>query len=173
MSSELRKNNIQIKNNNDVLNRLTKLNIYSYVLNDVPDKTVIGLVINEELYNNFRNVIINNIPKDIKTERIIKKYSELTNKEKYDLSVDYNVLLCYFIIAFQEFYKKYNDFYKKQEELNKKYNDFNEKQEDFNKKYNDFNEKQEEFNKKQEDFNKKQEELNNKYEELFNKFNIK
>ena len=113
MSSELRKKNIQIKNNNNVLNRLLNLKIHSYILNDESlfDKVIVGLVINEDLYNNFRNIIINNIPRDVITERQIKEnYNDLTTEEKLQLGVDYNTLLCYFILGFQEAYKKQHEF---------------------------------------------------------------
>lgn len=111
MSSELRKYNIEEKTNNNILNRILNLKIYSYVLNDVCDQRVIGLVINKYLYENFKNIIINSIPRDTITTRNIKEnYDELTKEEKLNLSVDYNVLLCYLLMSFQQAYKEQKEF---------------------------------------------------------------
>jgi hypothetical protein len=64
-----------------------------------------GLVINEFLYNLFPNIINN-----VKINEFKKKYNDFSYDEQSNMGISYNTLLCYFIIAFQEAYKKQQDF---------------------------------------------------------------
>ena len=108
-SSELLKHSIQDKNNNDVLNRILKLKIKSFIYNhDENKKITMGLVINNELYNLFPNIINSNV---LDKER--KNFNDFSDDEKKQMGISYNTLLLYFIMAFQEAFKKQHNFNEK------------------------------------------------------------
>lgn len=122
VSSKTRKYSIKEKKNNNILDRFLSLSVksYGYKYNIEDDysedrkqriikkqkKMSVGLIL-EELFDIFPNCIpsyYNELGKEIN----IKKKLNI-NKEIKDISncgIDYNVLLCYFILAFQEYVKK-------------------------------------------------------------------
>ena len=125
VSSAKRKHSIKEKSNNNVLDRFLKLSVktygYKYEENDEfsekkkerikrkTNKMSTGLIL-EELFEIFPNCIpdyYNELfhKKDVNKKLNLKKeLKDVTNS-----GIDYNTLLCYFIIAFQEFVKKTNE----------------------------------------------------------------
>ena len=172
-SSELKKESIRIKKNNDVLNRLLKLKIHSFKFKEAND-LMTGLIINEDLYNLFPNIInFKNYDTDSR-----KTWNELTEKEKYDLGYNINTLVIYFIMAFQEAYNS-------QREINidliNKYNEHNDIL--LNKKINKTDSYKNllsnnidnsilDLQNKNDIINKKNEILNNRIQTLETKYNI-
>ncbi len=74
-----------------------------------------GLVINNQLYDLFYKIITN-----VKIDESKKKYNDFTQEEKTNMGISYNKLLLNFIMAFQEFHKKFKNEYEKQKILMKK-----------------------------------------------------
>ena len=122
VSSKTRKHSIKEKKNNNVLDRFLSLSVksYGYKYNIEDDysedrkqriikkqkKMSVGLIL-EELFDIFPNCIpyyYNELGKDGTTKKKLN-----INKEIKDISncgIDYNVVLCYFILAFQEYVRK-------------------------------------------------------------------
>lgn len=125
VSSAKRKHSIKEKNNNNVLDRFLKLSIKSYGYKyDIEDKfsdrkkermkkkqnkMSIGLIL-EELFDVFPNCIPDYYNKLFQEKDFSKKVNleeEITNIT--NCGIDYNTLLCYFIMAFQEFVQQTNN----------------------------------------------------------------
>jgi hypothetical protein len=124
VSSRSRKHSIKDKTNNNVLDRFLQLSVKSYgykysVPEDVSTKTLsrinkktnkmqIGLIL-EELFEVFPNCIpdyYNSLFKDKSSKENLNLKEEI--KDISNSGIDYNVLLCYFIMAFQEYINKNN-----------------------------------------------------------------
>ena len=132
VSSQTRKHSIKEKNNNNVLDRFLKLKVksygYKYDIKDDDDdkikqrkinkakKQQLGLIL-EELYDVFPNAcsFYNNSLDDnlIDDKNIKNKDVTFKNKIKLEevenisnMGIDYNKILLYLIIAFQEYIKK-------------------------------------------------------------------
>ena len=121
VSSQKRKHNIKIKNNNNVLDRFLKLSVksygYKYEIKDnykekkkkriekKSNKMSTGLIL-EELFAIFPNCIpdyYNKLFEDKRNKELILE-EEIKNPE--NSGIDYNTLMCYFIMAFQEYVNK-------------------------------------------------------------------
>ena len=125
VSSKQRKHSIREKTNNNVLDRFLKLSVKTYGykydidssfsekrkqrMEKKKNKMAIGLIL-EELFDIFPNCI-----PDYYNELFQEKdrYKKLDlNKELRNIAnsgIDYNILFCYFIMAFQEFVQKTNN----------------------------------------------------------------
>jgi hypothetical protein len=126
VSSKLNKTSIRTKANNNVLDRFMKLDVKSYGLKydgerknkygfvcpkrtkrvaEKEDAMRIGLVL-EEVFKVFPNCVSDYTNKlSVKRDKDIKIEDHV--KDIKNSGIDYNSLLCYFIIAFQEFVHKY------------------------------------------------------------------
>jgi len=121
VSSQKRKHSIKKKNNNNVLDRFLKLSVksygYKYEIKDnykekkkkriekKSNKMSTGLIL-EELFAIFPNCIpdyYNKLFEDKRNKELILE-EEIKNPE--NSGIDYNTLMCYFIIAFQEYVNK-------------------------------------------------------------------
>ena len=121
VSSEKRKHSIKVKNNNNVLDRFLKLSIksygYKYEIKDShtekqkkriekkSNKMATGLIL-EELFKIFPNCIPDYYNKMFQDKRNKDLILEEELKEPENSGIDYNTLMCYFIMAFQEYVKK-------------------------------------------------------------------
>lgn len=121
VSSEKRKHSIKIKNNNNVLDRFLKLSIksygYKYEIKDShtekqkkriekkSNKMATGLIL-EELFKIFPNCIPDYYNKLFEDKRNKELILEEELKEPENSGIDYNTLMCYFIMAFQEYVSK-------------------------------------------------------------------
>lgn len=124
VSSSKRKHSIKEKRNNNILDRFLQLSVktYGYKYDDSKNfsekkkariehktnKMATGLVL-EELFNIFPNCIPDYYNELFQKKDYSKKI-ELENevKDTANCGIDYNTLLCYFIMAFQEFVQKTN-----------------------------------------------------------------
>lgn len=121
VSSEKRKHSIKIKNNNNVLDRFLKLSIKSYGykyeiknshtekqkkrVEKKSNKMATGLIL-EELFKIFPNCIPDYYNKLFEDKRNKELILEEELKEPENSGIDYNTLMCYFIMAFQEYVNK-------------------------------------------------------------------
>lgn len=121
VSSEKRKHSIKIKNNNNVLDRFLKLSVksygYKYEVEDnytekkkkriekKSNKMATGLIL-EELFKIFPNCIPDYYNKLFEDKRNKDLILEEELKEPENSGIDYNTLMCYFIMAFQEYVNK-------------------------------------------------------------------
>lgn len=121
VSSEKRKHSIKVKNNNNVLDRFLKLSIksygYKYEIKDSytekqkkriekkTNKLATGLIL-EELFKIFPNCIPDYHNKMFQDKRNKDLILEEELKEPENSGIDYNTLMCYFIMAFQEYVNK-------------------------------------------------------------------
>jgi len=121
VSSKKRKHSIKIKNNNNVLDRFLKLSVKSYGYKyEVKDnytqkqknriekklnKMATGLIL-EELFKIFPNCIPDYYNKLFEDKRNKDLILEEELKEPENSGIDYNTLMCYFIMAFQEYVNK-------------------------------------------------------------------
>jgi hypothetical protein len=121
VSSEKRKHSIKVKNNNNVLDRFLKLSIksygYKYEIKDSyttkqkkriekkSNKMSTGLIL-EELFKIFPNCIPDYYNKLFEDKRNKDLILEEELKEPENSGIDYNTLMCYFIMAFQEYVNK-------------------------------------------------------------------
>jgi len=122
VSSRTRKHSIEEKKNNNVLDRFLNLSVKSYGYRyDIKDnysedrkkriirkqkKMSVGIIL-EELFDIFPNCIpsyYNELGKETNTKKKLNINNEI--KDISNCGIDYNVLLCYFILAFQEYVKK-------------------------------------------------------------------
>ena len=125
VSSKERKHSIKCKSNNKVLDRFLQLSVKSYGykytinknaseaavkrVNKKSNKMQIGLVL-EELFKIFPNCVpdyYNQLFQDKKSNNDLNLDEEI--KDVSNSGIDYNVLLCYFIMAFQEYIGKTNE----------------------------------------------------------------
>lgn len=121
VSSQKRKHSIKNKNNNNVLDRFLKLSVKSYGykyqfnknltekqkrrIEKKSNKMSTGLIL-EELFAIFPNCIpdyYNKLFEDKRNKDLILE-EEIKNPE--NSGIDYNTLMCYFIMAFQEYANK-------------------------------------------------------------------
>jgi hypothetical protein len=125
VSSAKRKHSIKEKTNNNILDRFLKLSVktYGYKYDDSKNfsekkkarierktnKMATGLVL-EELFDIFPNCIPDYY-NELFQEKDYNKKIDLAKevKDTANCGIDYNTLLCYFIIAFQEFVQKTNN----------------------------------------------------------------
>lgn len=124
VSSSKRKHSIREKTNNNVLERFLQLSVktYGYKYNSTnlskkkkerierkTNKMATGLVL-EELFEIFPNCIPDYY-NELFQEKDYNKKISLANEVKdiANCGIDYNTLLCYFIMAFQEFVQKTNN----------------------------------------------------------------
>lgn len=121
VSSRTRKHSIKIKNNNNVLDRFLKLSVksygYKYEVKDnytqkqknriekKSNKMATGLIL-EELFKIFPNCIPDYYNKLFEDKRNKDLILEEELKEPENSGIDYNTLMCYFIMAFQEYVNK-------------------------------------------------------------------
>lgn len=121
VSSKKRKHSIKIKNNNNVLDRFLKLSVksygYKYEVKDnytqkqknriekKSNKMATGLIL-EELFKIFPNCIPDYYNKLFEDKRNKDLILEEELKEPENSGIDYNTLMCYFIMAFQEYVNK-------------------------------------------------------------------
>ena len=124
VSSEKRKHSIRNKTNNNILERFMNLSVktYGYKYKAEEDSTekkktrvekksnkmCTGLIL-EDVFKIFPNCLpgyYNKLFQD-KKDKILVFEQEITNPE--NSGIDYNTLLCYFIMAFQEYVQKTND----------------------------------------------------------------
>ena len=125
VSSRTRKHSIKEKVNNNILDRFLNLSVksygYKYDINDnfsekkkqrinkKQNKMAIGLIL-EELFDIFPNCIPDYY-NELYQKKEVTKEIDLDNeiKDATNCGIDYNTLLCYFIMAFQEFVEKTNN----------------------------------------------------------------
>lgn len=125
VSSSKRKHSIKEKINNNILDRFLQLSVktYGYKYDDSKNfsekkkarikhktnKMATGLVL-EELFEVFPNCIPDYY-NELFQKKDPNKKLDLTNevKDTANCGIDYNTLLCYFIMAFQEFVQKTNN----------------------------------------------------------------
>lgn len=125
VSSEKRKHSIKEKINNNILDRFLQLSVktygykYDYSKNFSEkkkarieyktNKMATGLIL-EELFEIFPNCIPDYY-NELFQKKDPNKKLDLTNEVKNtaNCGIDYNTLLCYFIMAFQEFVQKTNN----------------------------------------------------------------
>jgi hypothetical protein len=125
VSSAQRKHSIREKTNNNILNRFLQLSIktYGYKYDDSKNfsekkkarikrktnKMATGLIL-EELFELFPNCI-SDYYNELFQKKDPNKKLDLTNevKDTANCGIDYDALLCYFIMAFQEFVQKTNN----------------------------------------------------------------
>ena len=125
VSSAERKHSIKEKSNNNILDRFLQLSVKTYGYKYDADenlseqkkarierktnKMATGLVL-EELFDIFPNCIPDYYNK-LFQEKDRNKKIDLANevKDTANCGIDYNTLLCYFIMAFQEFAQKTNN----------------------------------------------------------------
>ena len=121
VSSQQRKYSIREKKNNDVLSRFMNLTVktygYKYPLKETStkkqqqriekklNKMSTGFIL-EEVFQIFPNCIPNYYNKLFQGKREKPPTFENEIKDPGNAGIDYNVLLCYFILAFQEFVQK-------------------------------------------------------------------
>lgn len=124
VSSQKRKHSIRDKNNNDVLSRFmnVKIKTYGHVydagkfkkkqVDRIARKSkemATGLIL-EDLFDIFPNCISDYRNELFQKKEKKKKLSlEKEVKDIKNAGVDYNTLMCYFIMAFQEFVEKTNN----------------------------------------------------------------
>jgi hypothetical protein len=125
VSSRTRKHSIKEKVNNNILDRFLNLSVksygYKYDINNFKsekqklrihkkqNKMAIGLIL-EELFDIFPNCIpdyYNELHQNKDATKKINLENEI--KDISNCGIDYNTLLCYFIMAFQEFVQKTNN----------------------------------------------------------------
>jgi hypothetical protein len=125
VSSKTRKHSIQDKTNNNVLDRFLQLSVKSYGykysipenisekalsrINKKTNKMQVGLIL-EELFKVFPNCIpdyYNSLFQDKSSKKSLNLKEEI--KDISNSGIDYNALLCYFIMAFQEYISKTNE----------------------------------------------------------------
>jgi hypothetical protein len=121
VSSQKRKHSIKEKNNNKVLERFLKLSVKSYgykyeIREDHTEKQkrriekklnkmATGLIL-EELFAVFPNCIPDYYNKLFENKRNKDLILEEEIKNPENSGIDYNTLMCYFIMAFQEYVNK-------------------------------------------------------------------
>jgi hypothetical protein len=121
VSSQKRKHSIKEKNNNNVLERFLKLSVKSYgykyeIREDHTEKQksriekklnkmATGLIL-EELFAVFPNCIPDYYNKLFENKRNKDLILEEEIKNPENSGIDYNTLMCYFIMAFQEYVNK-------------------------------------------------------------------
>lgn len=121
VSSQKRKHSIKAKSNNNVLERFLKLSIKSYGykyaakknqtkkqkkrIEKKSNKMAIGLIL-EELFEVFPNCIPDYYNKMFQDKRNEDLVLQEEIKDFENSGIDYNTLICYFIMAFQEYVKK-------------------------------------------------------------------
>tara|TARA_B110000908_G_C10267055_1_gene465272 strand:- start:5896 stop:8115 length:2220 start_codon:yes stop_codon:yes gene_type:complete len=124
VSSKLRKHSIKEKSNNEVLDRMMQLSVksfgYKYDNNKSAEKTIkritkkqnamrVGLIM-EEVFKLFPNCIGNYYNPLHKEKRDRKKLTiENEVKDVSNTGIDHNTLLCYLVMAFQEFVTNTNN----------------------------------------------------------------
>ncbi len=125
VSSETRKHSVKDKINNNVLDRFLRLSVKSYGykqekrknssklrearIEKKANKMHIGLIL-EELFEVFPNCIpdyYNSLFQNKGSKKNLNLKEEI--KDISNSGINYNVLLCYFIMAFQEYAKKTNN----------------------------------------------------------------
>ena len=124
VSSKKQKHSIRQKSNNKILARFLQLSVKSYGykcttsknadetaikrVNKKSNKMQIGLIL-EELFTLFPNCVpdyYNPLFQDKKPNQVLKVNEEI--QDVANSGINYNVLLCYFIMAFQEYIRKTN-----------------------------------------------------------------